>query len=235
MSSGLGAVSPHLDDLALSCSGLLGQHPGSLMVTVFAGGPASVDPVTGWESRSGIFEPGADIVATRRREDVRASSILGATFHHLDQWDHQYRNAAYGYSGPTEPAALTRSIALELETLIQEADREAWVIPLGLSHPDHEIAAKACLEVAGGHPDVDWLVYAELPYAVYQPQKVDDAVADLRRMGIDLRPFEGTEASPDTPTKERVVRCYRSQVIPLAAGVGDTLNAREQIYRISRP
>ncbi len=53
MSSALAAVSPHLDDLALSCANLLAVHPGSSLVTVFAGGPSSVDPVTGWEALSG--------------------------------------------------------------------------------------------------------------------------------------------------------------------------------------
>ena len=121
MASRLGAVSPHLDDLALSCADLLSGHPGSSMVTVFAGGPSSVDPMTGWEALSGVFEPGADVVGTRRGEDARAIGLLGGEHHHLEHWDDQYRHPVYRYEGPVGEA-LVRAIASDLETLVTRLD-----------------------------------------------------------------------------------------------------------------
>jgi LmbE family N-acetylglucosaminyl deacetylase len=226
----IGAVSPHLDDLVLSCAGLLGAHPESSMVTVFAGGPSSVDPVTGWESLSGLFQPGADIVGTRRHEDVRASGELGVTCLHLDHWDHQYRNATYAYQGPSGPE-LARSIIADLERLIDRMALDTWAIPLGLSHPDHEVAAAAGLDVAARNPGIEWLVYEDLPYAVHQPKKVDQATTAIRSRGFELHlvdPFPS-----DRSLKERAVSCYRSQVLPLGDAVGVAVDTPERIYRLT--
>ena len=234
MSFGVGAVSPHLDDLVLSCAGLLAAHPGSTMVTVFAGGPASVDPVTEWEELSRVFPPGADIVGARRDEDARASAELGATFRHLDHWDHQYRNATYGFDGPTERSALVGAVALDLESLIVGAASTIWAVPLGIAHPDHEVTAAACLEVAADHPEVDWLVYEELPYAVYLPRKVVRAVANLRSRGFELQPAEGLAIAADIPGKTRAVNCYRSQLRPLGPAIDVALDTPETVHRLVR-
>jgi LmbE family N-acetylglucosaminyl deacetylase len=232
VTSGVGAVSPHLDDVALSCAGLLAAHPGSSMVTAFAGGPGSVDPVTEWEELSGIFGPGADIVGARRQEDVEASSELGSTFHHLDHWDHQYRTPTYGYRGPTARADLVQAVAQDLEVLIDASAPTTWAIPLGLSHPDHQLAAEACLDIVARLSDIEWLVYEELPYAVYLPETVLEATANLASRGFDLRPAEGIELAPDTVAKRRAVDCYRSQLRPLGPAVDAALDAPERIYRL---
>ena len=234
MTSGFAAVSPHLDDLALSCAGLLAAHPASAMVTAFAGGPSSVDPVTAWEGLSGIFGPGADIVGTRRSEDVLASVELDAIFHHLDHWDHQYRNATYGFRGATERSALIRAVALDLESLVAASGSSTWAVPLGLAHPDHEVTAAACLEVAGNHPEIDWLVYEELPYAVYLPGTVLEAEVRLRARGFELQPAEGVEVSVDVSSKRRAVSCYRSQLQPLGEAIGVALDTPERLHRLTR-
>jgi LmbE family N-acetylglucosaminyl deacetylase len=233
MASGIGAVSPHLDDLVLSCAGLLAAHPGSSMVTIFASGPSSVDPVTGWEDLSGLFQPGADIVGVRRNEDVRASGELGATCLHLDHWDHQYRNVTYAYRGPSE-AELERTVSADLEGLIDRSDVDTWAIPMGLSHPDHEIAAAAGLDVAERLQGIDWLVYEDLPYAVYQPRKVQEAASTIRSKGFELQLVEDDSWSGNASAKRRAANCYRSQLLPLGEAVGVAINTPERIYRLSR-
>ena len=233
MSPAVGAVSPHLDDLALSCATVLAARPGSSMVTALAGGPPSVDPITGWEALSGAFQPGADVVGARRAEDALAATMLGCHCRHLDHWDHQYRNATYGYEGPTDDAGLVRAVASDLGSLVQRATLGTWMIPLGLSHPDHVIAAAACLALVDEFPDVDWLVYEELPYAVYQPGAVGSAIAGLRSQGFDVQPA-GIETSPDPEGKRRVIDCYRSQVKTLGDGVDVAVNATERVHRLSR-
>ena len=225
-------MSPHLDDGVLSCASLLAAHPGSSLVTAFAGGPSTVDPITEWEELSGFFQPGADIVAARRGEDAQASAALGAMFHHLGHWDHQYRNPTYGYSGTSVRDELVQAVGQDLEVLIDASAPTVWAIPLGLAHPDHEITALACLDVVERLPDIDWLVYDELPYAVYLPDKVTAAMANLRSRGFDLQSAEGVEMSVDLPTKRQAVECYRSQVGPLGVGVDASVNAPERIRRL---
>ena len=78
-----GVISPHLDDAALSCSLLLLEHPGSVVVTVFAGGPPHVDPLSGWDVACNVFRPGDDVIARRRAEDAEACELLKASPVHL--------------------------------------------------------------------------------------------------------------------------------------------------------
>ena len=225
-------MSPHLDDGILSCAGLLGAHPGSSLVTVFAGGPSSVDPVTGWEELSGFFEAGADIVGARRGEDAQAAAALGAVFHHLGHWDHQYRNPTYGFAGPAVRAELVEAVGQDLEVVIDASAPTVWAIPLGLCHPDHEITAEACLDVVERLSDIDWLVYEELPYAVYLPDAVTEAMANLHSRGFELQSAEGIEVSVDTMGKRRAVDCYRSQLGPLGEAVDAAVQAQEQFRRL---
>jgi LmbE family N-acetylglucosaminyl deacetylase len=231
--SAVGAVSPHLDDLALSCADLLAAHPGSSMVTVFAGGPASVDPVTGWEAISGMFEAGADIVGARRAEDSEAATLLGCTPVHLDHWDEQYRHGRYRYRGPTDEE-LVAAVSADLEDLIGRSGLATWLVPLGISHPDHEITAAACLAVAERHAEIEWLVYEELPYAVYEPGRVEVLTAGLEGQGFGLRPAGDLERSGPGPGKRRVLECYASQVPSLGDGVRDALSRPERVHRLCR-
>ena len=235
--TGVGVVSPHLDDAALSCAGLLAGRPASSMVTVFAGGPRSVDPLTEWEAVSGCFSRGDDIVGARRHEDRAAAAVLGATPVHLDHWDHQYRTSLYGYRGPTGDAELIRAVTADLATVIAESTHRTWVFPLGLSHPDHRLAAAAALGVIEDEPDREWLIYDELPYAVYLPGAVDAAVAALVSGGWALEPAAGViprDPLSDDGTKGRAVRCYHSQVRSLGEATTVALDAPERIRRLVR-
>src|SRR5271165_505044 len=111
------AVSPHLDDLALSCAGFLARHPGSVMVTVFSGGPAAVRPLPDWDRDCGVFDAGDDVARVRRAEDMRAAELLEASTYHLNVWDCEYRSSAYGYEGATGAGELADAVARELERL----------------------------------------------------------------------------------------------------------------------
>ncbi|MGH9080760.1 MAG: PIG-L deacetylase family protein [Acidimicrobiales bacterium] len=233
MTSALGAVSPHLDDLALSCAQVLAARPGSSMVTVFAGGPPSVDPVTGWEALSGMFEPGADIVGARRSEDIEAASLLGCQHRHLGFWDDQYRHSAYGYEGPQEDD-LVRLISSDLEALVGRSEFSTWLIPLGIGHPDHVAAATACLAVVDRFPGLDWLVYEDLPYATYPAAKVTDLAARLGARGLELQPADDVELVGHGPSKLEVVGCYRSQLEPLGDGIAAAVDTPERIHRLVR-
>jgi LmbE family N-acetylglucosaminyl deacetylase len=208
-------ISPHLDDLVLSCGSFLSGCPGSLMVTAFANGPSSVDPLPGWDQASG-FRPGVDVAGVRKLEDARASRSLGSSSRHLDYWDMQYREATYAYAGPVERDDLARAVAAELEALIAQVDERTWLIPLGLVHPDHLATSDACLLVAANHPEIDWLVFNDLPYAadIDFPGDVERAESELLAKGFELHgPI--TMPPPDDATKQAAIKCYESQLAPL--------------------
>lgn len=227
----VGAVSPHLDDVALSCGRFLGANPGSLMVTVLAEGPACVDPLPAWDLESGSFMPGDDVVEARRNEDRRAADVLGASSCHLGFWDRQYRSAEYGYEGPTDRALLAEAIAGDLRRLIDRVAGDRWLIPLGILHPDHRLTARACLDVAGNLPDLDWIVYEELPYAIAFPQERDKAMTSLVARGFELAPVHGF-ASADASLKRRAIDCYRSQLGPLGSSVESAIATPERLSRL---
>ncbi|MBF6555342.1 MAG: PIG-L family deacetylase [Acidimicrobiales bacterium] len=236
MADEVGAVSPHLDDLALSCASFLAAHPGSHMVTTFAGGPEAVDPLPAWDADSGAFLPGADVVGERRHEDLLASATLGASSHHLGHWDWQYRDPTYGYDGPTKRSELANGISGELASLVDALELDTWVIPLGLVHPDHQATASGCLNVASSHPEIDWLVYEDLPYAQVFPSEMERATARLLEQGFTLSPALGLEFEfpIGDPIKQRAIECYRSQLGPLGEGVDLAVTTPERIHRLLR-
>jgi hypothetical protein len=70
--------SPHFDDAAMGAGHLLLAHPGSTVVTVFAGRPARYPAhPTEWDALGG-FRAGDDVVAVRRAEDEAALAVLEA-------------------------------------------------------------------------------------------------------------------------------------------------------------
>ncbi len=232
MEPGVGVVSPHLDDAVLSLGLLLYSRPGSLVVTVFDGGPATVDPITWWDATSG-FAAGDDVVGTRHDEDAEALAILGASGAHLGFWDHQYRDPAYGYDGPP-PDALEAEVVDALDAAVADSGLATWALPLGLLHPDHRLANWGALGVVRRRPELVWLVYEELPYFDQFPDAVAPAVADLLDQGFELGGGLGGGGAGDADVdtgpaagglKERAIRRYATQCLALgpervAAAIG---------------
>ncbi len=233
MPEGVVAVSPHLDDLALSCAGFLATRPGSLMVTAFAGGPEAIDPLPDWDEAADSFLPGADVVGARREEDLAASAVLGATTRHLGHWDWQYRTPTYGYDGPAGRDELARGVAADLTLVIERHDFATWVIPLGLVHPDHQATADACLIVARSHPEIEWLVFEDLPYTLEFPDEADKRRRRMGDRGLRLADTAVAEAPSAQATKRRAVCCYRSQLKPLGHRVEQSITAPERLYRLT--
>ena len=223
-------VSPHLDDATLSCSLFIAANPGSLVTTVFAGGPPSVSPLTGWDKATRYFRDGDDVISERRREDERSTALLRAKPEHLSFWDEQYRCARYGYDG-LEAAELLSAISEELARLASQRPVDAWLMPLGLGHDDHRLTAAACLEVADTH-DVDCYVYEELPYYKEAVAEVTDQICDLQRRGFRLVKDESLRSSSDRSLKRAAVRCHRSQLRTLGRRVGRAVRGPERIWRL---
>ncbi len=223
-------VSPHLDDATLSCALFIAANPGSLVTTVFAGGPPSVSPLTGWDKATRYFRDGDDVISERRREDERSTALLRAKPEHLSFWDEQYRCGQYGYEGP-EDVELLAAISEELARLASQRPVDAWLMPLGLGHDDHRLAAAACLEVIDTH-NVDCYVYEELPYYKEAVAERTDQIRDLQRRGFQLVEDDSLQFSSDRSLKRAAVRCHRSQLRALGRRVGRAVRGPERTWRL---
>ena len=193
------AISPHLDDAVLGCGQVLAAHPGSVVVTLFAGRPPAEQPLTSWDARAG-FEAGDDVVGTRRLEDAEAVRALRATPCWLE-----FRDAQYG--GCAEPLG---AVTAALASVLARLPGPVVFGPLGLFHADHRRAREALLAVRARAPRArDWFLYADAIYRA-EPGAVDAVLAELRRRRICARPVA-------LPTgclahKLAAISHYRSQI-----------------------
>ncbi|MDA8290448.1 MAG: PIG-L family deacetylase [Actinomycetota bacterium] len=202
-------VSPHLDDAVLSCGRFALEHRGSRFLTVFAGGPDRIDPLPPFDRASRFFRDGDDVVTARRSEDARACEMLGAVPEHLDFWDGHYRTASYGYSGPSDGAMLEEIVG-RLGEVAREDPVDAWLVPLGLGHPDHRLVSDACLSFLERSGD-DVYAYADLPYFVEEEADARRRIADLASRGLTLTEVAGWSADASTRVKRDAIRAHRSQ------------------------
>ncbi len=215
-------VSPHCDDAVLGCAHLIATHPGSLVVTVFAGRPAVYPPLTVWDRAAG-FRPGDDVVEARRSEDRAALAVLDATPIWLD-----FTDAQYG------PSPSIEAIGDALERVLVDAKLPTAVIPLGLFHSDHHLAHEASLAVAARHPEIAWFAYEE---AIYRriAGLVDDRIDAIRARALTAEPAPlGVDG--DVERKRRAIACYASQIRALTApgypGYADALEP-ERYWRLT--
>jgi LmbE family N-acetylglucosaminyl deacetylase len=225
-------VSPHLDDAVLSCGLFLAGNPGSLIVTAFSNGPSTVSPLPAWDTGSRYFWDGADVMGVRRGEDISAAAMAHASTLHLGYWDSQYRTSGYGYQGP--PASgLPAAIAADLAAQARAQPGLGWVIPLGIHHPDHVIAAEAGLTFAGRHDGPVYL-YEELPYARRYPTLVAGRKESLGQRGYALADDPALSFARDPAWKAAIVGCHASQRRALGRGLPTALRSPEHIWRLDR-
>jgi LmbE family N-acetylglucosaminyl deacetylase len=182
-------LSPHYDDAALSCGGLLallaasGRQP--RVAVIFGGEPDPKAPLTDFarfqHERWGL--PPGEVIAARRREEANAMRILGAKTELLPFADAIYRGEAY----TTETSLFAPPVAFEAalpEQIIQALDLPAIpdpeirvYAPLALGgHVDHRLARVAGLLLA----EAGWPVwfYEDLPYALQTPEVVPEHDGD---------------------------------------------------------
>lgn len=225
-------ISPHLDDVALSCSLLLAANPGSWVTTVFAGGPPSMRPLTTWDRMARYFPDGADVVGVRRGEDISASAMVRAQPIHLSYWDRQYRNESHGYQGLAEED-LAPAITAELLSQRPQVPADFWVIPLGLGHADHRLAAEAGLMLAEREAG-ELYVYEELPYATELKSEVASRKNYFSERGFALKEDPALDIAEDHSLKAAVIRCHASQRRLLRRRVWRARRAPERIWRLLR-
>jgi LmbE family N-acetylglucosaminyl deacetylase len=150
---GIVAVSPHLDDAALSASVLLGQG-GATVVTIFTALPPPDQPVTWWDRLTGATSS-LERQRERLAEDEQAMRLLSARGVHLDELEALYRDG--------EPD-LDRAVE-RLSELLKDAD-EVWLPSAIGGHRDHAFAREAGLRAAAATGRAEVMLYADFPYVI---------------------------------------------------------------------
>lgn len=168
-------LSPHLDDAALSCGGMIAAFAAAgepvLVVNICAGSPGpatSFSPfAAAMHARWGL--PAAEAVRLRLAEDEMALETLGADSYQLDLLDAIYRmpatyvddDALFGAVAPGDP--LPAALGAQLGLLAARFPAAIFYAPLGVGHHvDHQAAhvAAAALARAG----ISVAFYEDFPY-----------------------------------------------------------------------
>jgi LmbE family N-acetylglucosaminyl deacetylase len=223
-------ISPHLDDGVLGCGRLLAAHPGSVVVTAYAGAPDRYpDPMTAWDTGAG-FLAGDDVLALRRREDVAALSVLRAEPRWLDFVEHQYLDRP--------DWVLADAITDRLHTEVSALRPTAVFAPFGIANPDHAETHVAAMQVRERLPDTAWFLYEDFGYK-HIPGLLAWRVSQLFRRRVWPTPVAldvGDPTAADT-AKRNALACYRSQVRVLEADwqLAPKLVAPEQCWRLADP
>jgi LmbE family N-acetylglucosaminyl deacetylase len=191
-------ISPHCDDAVFACGQLLDAHPGSLVVTIFAGRPPAHLPLPEWDRAAG-FQPGDDVSGMRRAEDQEALTLLRATPLWLDFCDSQY------HCSPS-----VEEVTLALQEVVQRDNPLAVFLPFGLFHSDHQLAHEAALELLRRDATRTGFVYADALYRQI-PGLVTEKVRACALAGLRLESV-ALPVSADGERKRRAVHCYRSQL-----------------------
>lgn len=175
-------LSPHLDDVALSCGGQLFQQTRLgkriLVVTVTAGDPPQTDVSSYAQSLHDRWALATDAVAARRAEDRAANQMLGADTLHWSLPDCIYRYhpetgiALYRSDpeifGDVHPAetSLIRTLAEQIAAL---PPHDQLYAPLTVGHHvDHQLTRTAAEQSVD---PATLCYYEDYPYA-QQPGKL---------------------------------------------------------------
>lgn len=181
-------LSPHLDDVALSCGGRVWQQAQAgrsvVIVTVTAGDPPPAALSAFAQQQHAQWGLAVDAVAARRAEDARACAILGAEYVHWDWPDCIYRTdpltgaalyegdeAIFGDVAPVE----SERVVAELVRRLGGYSAESITIPLTVGHHVDHLLVRAAAERLWSPDRLTY--YEDIPYA-HKPGAVAAVVAD---------------------------------------------------------
>ena len=215
-------LSPHPDDVALSCGGSVGLQTAcglkALVITVFAGIPPHEHQPGGFATqthqRMGLPASPQEAVQARRREDKEAISTLSADVYWLGYLDAIYRGDPPFYQndgelfGQVHPGdfPLDEQLAAFLLEVYARAPLATFYAPMGIGHHvDHQLCCSAADRLAQQGANVKF--YEDFPYAA-TPGALETR---KRELGSNLEP-ELVEVSGSLRLKEEAIACYKSQV-----------------------
>ncbi len=229
-------LSPHFDDVALSCGGLVWEQAQAgrrIQVWTICGGEPPARPYSNFAaSLHSRWQTGEQAVRRRKEEDIRSCRSMEAAYRHFPLADCIYRPAdesiPHYYDseeaifGEIHPAEEELVISLG-ELLRKETAAGVQVVcPLKLGgHVDHRLTRAAC-ERSG----VKVLYYADYPYVLTEGPFLEQ----LQRKGWERLVFPLSEAGmaawyeavaahasqistfwPDLESMRRDIRAYGDQ------------------------
>ncbi|WP_280156400.1 PIG-L family deacetylase [Piscinibacter sp. XHJ-5] len=212
-------ISPHLDDAVLSCGRCLAAHPGSIVVTVFAGTPRDAGRRTDWDARCG-FGDAAQALAVRREEDALALSRLGAAAHWLEFADSQY--------GETPS---TDDLGRALLRVIADVRPGLVLYPLGLYHSDHLLAHQASRAALSAWPALVGAAYEDSPYRGLRGL-LQQRLAALAAGGVCATPARLAAHDEHAQRKRTAIEAYASQLRAFGTGGLDDAALPERFWTL---
>jgi LmbE family N-acetylglucosaminyl deacetylase len=226
-------LSPHLDDSAYSCGGLIWEKirdgVSVEIWTIFSGIPP-LDNLPPYASqlhlRWGLSEVNRTL---RNMEDLKACAILGCTWRHFGYPDCIYRTLP-GSSNPLikEDADLFQPVrVVEFPLVLEVAGRvkeqlqpgDQLVAPLAIGgHVDHRIVRNAAESL-----DFNLSYYPDFPYAALEPASAKDCVPPGCTESIIKLSTRGLKKW------QQAVAAYASQVSSFWPSA-DALNGSVKVY-----
>lgn len=209
-------LSPHLDDVALSCGGivhsLIKQQNKVEIWTIFAGDPppGTLSPfATSLHRRWQLM---TNPTRLRRREDSNAAKVLGASFRHFTLADCIYRSG----DGVTPlvnqeedlfqeiPGNQRHTVTQVTQLLENNLTEEMNIVsPLSIgNHLDHRITRAATRALL--FPSI-WF-FADYPYIVKADQKLKDYLPD------DATEIKYALSKSDMDVWKQAIAAHRSQI-----------------------
>jgi LmbE family N-acetylglucosaminyl deacetylase len=226
-------LSPHLDDVVISCGGLVWEQ-------VQAGSPVEIWTICAGDPPVGPFSPFAEelharwltdrqAVAIRRKEDQLACLEIGAMWRHFTIPDCIYRTDADGqhlYASGTDLFGDIRTadyqvveiVHRSLVALLSASDRLVSPMAIG-NHVDHQITRAAAEALSRSL----WY-YADYPYAQERPEEIKR----LPAAGWNAEVFPISRDSLQAWV--RAVMAHQSQISSFWAGMNE-LQSELESYR----
>jgi LmbE family N-acetylglucosaminyl deacetylase len=235
-------VSPHYDDITLSCGGTVAtvtQADLRADVTiVFGAEPDPAMPLSPFAEHLHAhwgLAPGS-VVASRRSEESAAAALLGSNVDVLPFPDAIYRGRHYT-SGPAlfgEPVIAEQDLPDMLATALGMHDPAEAATPVYCplaigGHVDHRLAFSAGVKLALAGRAVYF--YEDVPYAL-RPGATAARVAAIRAAGLDLRPAMSIDVASTWMLKVDAIMAYASQVAGLFGphvGQGDFRTGLDEV------
>lgn len=229
-------LSPHYDDAALSCGGLLAELSAAgqrtVVATIFGGKPdyARLSPFAQMIHDRPLA--GADPIEQRRVEERQALAILGAESRLGDfpdciyrqdaaetRWLYAGEEALFGALDPAEEP-LVEEVAACVAALAPRPAQCTLYAPLAIGrHVDHQLTRRSAAIMQRHGYDVRY--YEDYPYVARDPDELVVALATNEPPGgwqASLTPL--SLAALDLKTG--AVLAYASQLGVLFPGAGDT-------------
>jgi LmbE family N-acetylglucosaminyl deacetylase len=231
-------LSPHYDDIALSCGGIAallsreGRQPE--VALIFGSPPDPKTPLTSFaeELHAGWGLNSSEVIASRRAEEAVASVILGTTDIFLPFRDAIYRGERYlsndGIFGEVAADEVALSDAIIASLRLEEGERTTTrlYVPLAIgNHVDHQITFAAGVTMAKAGWSV-WF-YEDLPYALRTGARDQHVTA----AGVELTTAAIVDVGSTWEQKISAIMAYPSQLATVFSYV-DAGSTRDEINAV---